>query len=170
MTPYYEDAWATILCGDALDVLAALPDQSVQCVVTSPPYFGLRDYGVDGQIGLENTPREYVDKIVAVWREVWRCLANDGCVFLNLGSSYASGARMKSEIGKQRTDVRAEHAVVSVTNGDAPFVLRDDLTPDELAYVFSELALVSKSREISQPDLTTCIDQTIAPLTDSEKV
>lgn len=65
-----------------------LPDESVNCVVTSPPYWGLRDYGVDGQIGLEKTPEEYIDKIVNVFREVWRVLRKDGTVFLNLGDSY----------------------------------------------------------------------------------
>lgn len=74
--------------GDCLDVLPTLPAGSVQCVVTSPPYFGLRDYGHDGQIGLESSPAEYVAKMVAVFREVWRVLADDGVVWLNLGDSY----------------------------------------------------------------------------------
>lgn len=67
-----------------------LPDESIQCVVTSPPYFGLRNYDVDGQIGLEETPEEYVADMVAVFREVWRVLRKDGVVWLNLGDSYAS--------------------------------------------------------------------------------
>jgi DNA modification methylase len=67
-----------ILQGDVLAVLASLPDQSVHCCVTSPPYFGLRDYGQDGQIGLEKTPQEYVEKMVAVFREVRRVLRDDG--------------------------------------------------------------------------------------------
>jgi DNA modification methylase len=60
---------ATILIGDALERLRGLPDEAVQCVVTSPPYWGLRDYGVEGQLGLEKTPDEYVAKMVAVFRE-----------------------------------------------------------------------------------------------------
>jgi DNA modification methylase len=74
--------------GDCLDIMATLETESVQCVVTSPPYYGLRDYGIDGQLGLEETPEEYVAKLVAVFREVRRILRNDGTVWLNLGDSY----------------------------------------------------------------------------------
>jgi DNA modification methylase len=81
-----------ILQGDALQVLRALPDESVQCCVTSPPYWGLRDYGVDAQIGLERTPEEYLARIVAVCREVRRVLRADGTLWLNLGDCYATGA------------------------------------------------------------------------------
>lgn len=66
-----------------------LVDGCVQCVVTSPPYWGLRDYGEPGQIGLERTPTEYVEQLVAAFREVWRVLTNDGVVWLNLGDTYA---------------------------------------------------------------------------------
>lgn len=79
-----------ILQGDCRDILATLPEQSIQCCVTSPPYFGLRDYGVDGQIGLEKTPDEYVAEMVAVFRDVRRVLRDDGVLWLNLGDSYAS--------------------------------------------------------------------------------
>ncbi len=78
-----------ILHGDCRSVLPMLPEKSVQCCVTSPPYFGLRDYGVDGQIGLEPTPEEYVAEMVAVFREVRRVLRDDGTVWLNIGDSYA---------------------------------------------------------------------------------
>ena len=77
-----------IIQGDALDVLRTLPDKSVQCCVTSPPYWGLRDYGVPGQLGLEPTPEEYVSKMVEVFREVRRVLRDDGTLWLNLGDSY----------------------------------------------------------------------------------
>ncbi len=83
----------TIECADALNHLARLPDASVNCIVTSPPYFGLRDYGTDGQIGLEQTPREYVDKLVAVFREARRVLRDDGTLWLNLGDTYTGGGR-----------------------------------------------------------------------------
>ncbi|HHX28234.1 MAG TPA: site-specific DNA-methyltransferase, partial [Firmicutes bacterium] len=76
--------------GNTLDVLRTLPDESVHCCVTSPPYWGLRDYGVLGQIGLEPTPDEYVAKMVEVFREVRRVLRDDGTLWLNLGDSYAS--------------------------------------------------------------------------------
>ncbi len=66
-----------------------LGDETVQCVVTSPPYWGLRDYGVEGQIGLEPTLEEYITSLVTVFREVRRVLRNDGTLWLNLGDSYA---------------------------------------------------------------------------------
>lgn len=91
MNPYYQDAQTTLYHGDALDVLRTLPDQSVNCCVTSPPYFGLRDYGVAGQIGAESSPGEFVDALVAVFAEVRRVLADDGTLWLNLGDSYYSG-------------------------------------------------------------------------------
>ena len=149
----------TILCGDALEVLRGMADQSVNCCVTSPPYWGLRDYGtaeweggdpgcqhtisakdadnkavfnervtrgnrdrcvkcgairVDHQFGLEETPEEYVESIVEVFREVRRVLRDDGTVWLNLGDSYASGKGTcynpgggKSSLGKERKDAGA---------------------------------------------------------------
>lgn len=81
---------ARILVGDVRKRLADVADKSVQCVVTSPPYFGLRDYGVDGQLGMEPTPDEYVASMVEVFREVRRVLRDDGTLWLNLGDSYAS--------------------------------------------------------------------------------
>jgi DNA modification methylase len=81
-----------IIQGDCRDVLKTLPDASVNCCVTSPPYWGLRDYGCDGQLGLERTPEEYVAKMVEVFRDVRRVLRDDGTLWLNLGDSYATGA------------------------------------------------------------------------------
>jgi len=78
-----------IICGDALTELQKMQSDSVHCVVTSPPYFGLRDYGVEGQIGLEPTPEEYVLKMVEIFEEVRRVLRSDGTTWLNLGDSYA---------------------------------------------------------------------------------
>jgi DNA modification methylase len=79
-----------ILQGNSLDVLRSLPDESVHCCVTSPPYWGLRDYGVAGQLGLEKTPEEYVSAMVAVFAEVRRVLRADGTAWVNLGDSYAA--------------------------------------------------------------------------------
>ena len=84
-----------ILIGDVIDRLRDIPDQCVQTVVTSPPYFGLRDYGVDGQIGLEPTPEEFVETIVETFREVRRVLRDDGTVWLNLGDSYGDGKQLQ---------------------------------------------------------------------------
>jgi DNA modification methylase len=82
-----------IIEGDCRAVLAGLPAKSVHCCVTSPPYFGLRDYGVDGQIGLERTPDAFVAELVAVFREVRRVLRDDGTLWLNLGDSYNAAGR-----------------------------------------------------------------------------
>ncbi|NBW21833.1 MAG: site-specific DNA-methyltransferase [Caulobacteraceae bacterium] len=79
-----------ILVGDVLVKLKELDDESINCVVTSPPYWGLRDYGNEGQIGLEPTPQQYIDKMVEVFREVRRVLRSDGTLWLNIGDSYAS--------------------------------------------------------------------------------
>lgn len=79
-----------ILTGDCRTILPTLDAGSVQCCVSSPPYFGLRDYGVAGQIGVEQTPAEYVEQLVAVFREVRRVLRDDGTLWLNLGDSYAA--------------------------------------------------------------------------------
>lgn len=78
----------TIMEGDCIKSMMKLPDKSVNCCVTSPPYFGLRDYGHDGQIGLEETPEEFTAKLVEVFREVRRVLRDDGTLWLNLGDSY----------------------------------------------------------------------------------
>ncbi len=87
---------ATILIGDCIQSLKNLDSDSVHCCVTSPPYWGLRDYGHEGQIGLEKTPEEYVSKMVEVFREVRRVLRDDGTLWLNLGDSYSSagGSRL----------------------------------------------------------------------------
>jgi DNA modification methylase len=77
-----------VVRGSALNI--PLADKSVHCVITSPPYWGLRDYGVLGQLGLEKTPEEYVANMVQVFREVWRVLRDDGTLWLNLGDSYAA--------------------------------------------------------------------------------
>ncbi|SSB97862.1 DNA modification methylase [Pseudomonas sp. 43mfcvi1.1] len=85
MTPSHQ-----ILVGDCIDMMRTLPDQSAQCCVTSPPYFGLRDYGMPDQIGLEETPAEFVSRLVQVFREVRRVLRDDGTLWVNMGDTYAS--------------------------------------------------------------------------------
>jgi DNA modification methylase len=95
----------TIRQGDCREVLRTLPDESVHCCVTSPPYFGLRDYGIASQIGLEPTPDEFVAQLVDVFREVRRVLRPDGTLWLNLGDSYArdpgKGQHKPGDAGKQ---------------------------------------------------------------------
>lgn len=82
-----------IIQGDTLSVLKTLDDESVNCCVTSPPYYKLRDYGVDGQIGLEATPELYIQKLVEIFREVRRVLTKDGTLWVNIGDSYAESGK-----------------------------------------------------------------------------
>jgi DNA modification methylase len=91
-----------IRIGDCRQLLAAMPDESVHCVVTSPPYWGLRDYGVDGQLGMERTLGEHIDTMVDVFREVRRVLRKDGTLWLNYGDCYAT-----SPNGRSASDTKA---------------------------------------------------------------
>ena len=110
MEPYYKDDYCTIYHGDCRDTLRELPDGSVNCCVTSPPYFGLRDYGEDDQIGLEDTPQDFINQMVAVFREVRRVLSEDGTLWLNLGDSYSGSMSTKdSVINEESISARAGH-------------------------------------------------------------
>ncbi|MGD9752404.1 MAG: site-specific DNA-methyltransferase [Acidimicrobiia bacterium] len=102
---YYEGDRVTLHHGDSLEVLREMPNQSVDCCVTSPPYFGLRDYGVEGQYGLEASPAEYVETMRALFAEVRRVLTDDGTLWLNIGDSYSGSwgnQGRKEERGTQR--------------------------------------------------------------------
>jgi len=101
--------------GDALNRLKELPDTCVQCCVTSPPYWGLRDYGVEGQMGLESTPKQYVEKMVNLFREVRRVMRDDGTLWLNLGDSYAGSGKARGGGGDGSTSAK------QVTNRGAYF-------------------------------------------------
>jgi len=109
--------------GDCLDVMRAMAPASADCCVTSPPYWGLRDYGVDGQLGLESTPAEYVARMVEVFREVRRVLKDDGTLWLNLGDSYmgggggnyGTGASVASGHGQHLTNVRNRPDFIAAT-------------------------------------------------------
>jgi DNA modification methylase len=99
-----------ILIGDVRNKLKELPEQSIQTCITSPPYWGLRDYGNDGQIGLEQTPDEYIIEMVNVFREVWRVLKDDGTVWLNLGDSYSgSGKGPAGNLGSKHNERHLEN-------------------------------------------------------------
>lgn len=84
---------AQLYCGDALAILQTLPEESVQCVVTSPPYWGQRDYGMPGQLGLEASPGGYVECLVLVFEAVRHVLRDDGTMWVNVGDSYAAGGK-----------------------------------------------------------------------------
>jgi DNA modification methylase len=90
-TTYWSNNTTTLHLGDALQVLTAMPDASADCLVTSPPYWAKRDYGVPGQYGLETGPASYVATLRAVFSQARRVLADDGTCWLNLGDSYSVG-------------------------------------------------------------------------------
>jgi DNA modification methylase len=95
---FFDNKISELHHGNALDVLKHIPDEVVQTVVTSPPYFGLRDYGNTDQIGLELTSKAYVEKLVEIFREIRRCLKDSGTVWINLGDSYSSGNRKTTTV------------------------------------------------------------------------
>jgi DNA modification methylase len=124
-----------LLKGDWVEMLRTLPAQSVQCCITSPPYYGLRDYGTEGQLGLDATPASYVARMVEGFREVRRVLRDDGTLWLNLGDSYGGGhGGNATQSAKQRSNQGTQMAPRS---GNAPkqllgipwrvaFALQDD--------------------------------------------
>lgn len=122
-----------ILQGDCIEQMKTLPSESVHCCVTSPPYWGLRDYGVAGQLGLEKTPEEYVSKMVAVFREVRRVLRKDGTVFLNIADSYCGsnqGAGTKEPTAKQASNRGTRYMLTE--NHTSKLAKIDGLKPKDL--------------------------------------
>jgi DNA modification methylase len=116
---------AKIIIGDVRTAMNSIPDESVQTCITSPPYWGLRDYGQGDQIGLEETPQQYVEQMVEVFREVWRVLKDDGTLWLNIGDSYAGGAAAsggKQKLGPNRdlNNQRNEVSLRKIGNGLKP--------------------------------------------------
>jgi DNA modification methylase len=132
--------WATVSVGDCVESMRAMPAGLFQTCVTSPPYFGLRDYGHAGQIGLEPTPAEFVAKLVDVFREVRRVLRDDGTVWLNLGDSYANDTKWggsisgkhaqaihgNSGIGRRRTNTGIKSKDLMGIPWRVAFALQDD--------------------------------------------
>jgi site-specific DNA-methyltransferase (adenine-specific) len=117
--------------GDVAEVLPRLPDECVQCVITSPPYWGLRDYGIQGQIGLEKTLEGYIQKLTSVFAEVRRVLRNDGIFWLNIGDGYTSGNR-----GWRAADKKNPNRAMSVRPENPPGLKDKDLlgVPWRLAF------------------------------------
>ena len=127
-----------ILMGDCMKSMRSLEPNSIQCCVTSPPYFGLRDYGKDGQIGLEQTPEEFVDKLVEVFREVKRVLKDDGTLWVNIGDSYAgSGKGPAGNLTKSHDQQNMEHKHSKI--------VPDGLKPKDLIGVPWRLAFALQS-------------------------
>ena len=93
-----EDIKNTIILGDCLEVMKDIPNESIDCVITSPPYFNLRDYNIKGQIGLETTYQEFIQKLIDIFNETKRVLKKEGTCFINLGDSYASVGKISGDI------------------------------------------------------------------------
>lgn len=93
-----------VLQGNSAEVLKTLPDSIIDCCITSPPYYGLRNYGVDGQIGLEETPEEYIQKLVEVFHEVKRVMKPDGTLWVNIGDTYNGNKKNNDDIYKHSKD------------------------------------------------------------------
>ena len=132
-----------LINADALHI--PLADQSVHCVVTSPPYYRLRDYGVNGQIGLERTPEEYIASLVTVFREVWRVMRDDATLWLNMGDSYAGsgGAHTKDHAnpGLSKSADRDGVAHYSPDGGRGPDKSGAGLKPKDLMMMPARVAL-----------------------------
>jgi DNA modification methylase len=112
-----------IFIGDVLKMIGSVRDESVDCCVTSPPYYGLRDYGMDGQLGLEQSPSEYIENLVEVFRCVRRAIRNDGTLWVNIGDSYAgSGKGPAGNLGKSHNerDMSYTHLSGKVPDGCKP--------------------------------------------------
>ena len=109
---HHDDENLRVMVGDCIEMMRSLPDACVSTCVTSPPYFGLRDYGVDGQIGLEQTPDAFVAALVGVFREVRRVLRDDGTLWLNLGDSYSNaGTRQGDRDGAVSSNVNKHRKI-----------------------------------------------------------
>jgi DNA modification methylase len=172
--PWHAEHDVTLYQGHVADVLPTLPAESVNCVVTSPPYYGLRDYGVEGQIGLEASPAEYVETLRAVFAEVRRVLRADGVMWLNLGDSYSGhnggpsgseylvGEKFKAGTPKRTVPGSAKNMLgvpwrVAFALQDDGWTLRNDViwskpnampesVTDRLATRYEHVFLVSRSR------------------------
>jgi hypothetical protein len=120
-----------IICGDCLVILKTLPDESVDCCVTSPPYFNLRDYQIEGQIGLEKTYQEYIIKLMAVFDEVKRVLKKEGTCFVNLGDTYGGmkvGNTSKKWGKINTTTFKKEKQYIGPTKGKNSIISDDYLS------------------------------------------
>ena len=120
-----------IIESDAMVALQRLPSESVQCIVTSPPYWGLRDYGIEGQIGLEEKLQQYINRLTSIFSEAKRVLRNDGIFWLNIGDGYTSGNR-----GYRAPDKKNPARAMSV-RPDTP----DGLKPKDLLGIPWRIAL-----------------------------
>jgi hypothetical protein len=161
----------TILVGDVRTRLADIMDGTIQTCVTSPPYYCLRDYGVDGQIGLEPTPEAFVAELVTVFREVRRCLRDDGTLWLNIGDSYRGNSARVAEHRGIRADrdqggmgADRSHVTWGVKPGDLlgiPWMLAFALRADgwwlrsDVTVLFPSAMAISEANACGHPELAS---------------
>jgi len=131
----------TLYNADCQDILRGVDSESINCVVTSPPYWGLRNYQVDGQIGLEKTPEEYVGKLVEIFREVRRVLKPQGTLWLNLGDSYNGSQKGSGGIGELSTKQNSNKGANFAVGGIGIKVDVSDLKPKDLCGIPWRVAL-----------------------------
>jgi DNA modification methylase len=138
-------SWLSILTDDCRDILPTLEAGSVQCCVTSPPYWGLRSYLPNGhddkpsELGLEATPAEYIENMVRVFRAIWRVLRDDGTLWLNLGDSYiSSGGRQSGSGDTERGQISRPYQTI---NGKSPTCRTIGLKPKDLCMMPARLAM-----------------------------
>lgn len=128
LTVIKEFMFNAIYLGDSLESIKTFPDESIDCVVTSPPYYALRDYGIEGQIGLEDTPEQYIERLVVLFREIRRVLKKEGTIWVNIGDSYSTATHTtdKSAGVKQKTNQG------SVDGKNLPSKIQGDCKPKDL--------------------------------------
>lgn len=151
----------TIHKGDCREILRSLPDESVHCVVTSPPYFGLRDYGMAGQIGSEAEPGDYIQSLVVAFREARRVLRRNGVFFLNLGDTYRDRQRLlipaRAALALQADGWILRDEIVWEKPNAMPASVTDRTTPShEMVYMFARSASYAYDFEaLREPALST---------------
>ena len=139
-----------IYTGDCLEVLKTLPDESVHCCITSPPYYALRDYGADGQIGREATPKEYISRLTEVFTEVRRVLRSDGTLWLNISDTYAGKGNQggyvdaKNPKGRNGQAVALNYKVEGIWMKENPM---PESVKDRCARCYEHIFLFSKARK-----------------------
>ncbi len=137
MRKFPDDYVNKIICGGCIETLMSIPDKTVQTCITSPPYWGLRDYGVAGQLGQEATPEKYVDNMVVVFDQVRRVLKDDGTLWLNLGDCYAGSGKGGQSHEKRSKNWQPKYA----NSGNVP----DGLKPKDLVGIPFMVAFALRS-------------------------
>lgn len=146
-----------IIQGDALETLKKLPDESVDCVITSPPYYGLRNYGVEGQIGLEKTFDEYLDKMIEIMREIKRVVKKSGTIWINFGDCYGGQPAGNKSKGRARGQNKSQKCLLMMPER---FAIR---CVDELGLilrnkiVWAKQVLVKKENRTIGSVMPTCL-------------